>query len=66
MSRRRRLLFMNYLPSRDLRRETSLTVRVDLVGGWRTGKKPESAGGGESTARQGRPENCMRRGNARR
>lgn len=35
---------MNYLPSRDLRRELSLTIHVDSVGGWRTGKS-RTAGG---------------------
>lgn len=34
MPRRRRLLFMNYLPSRDLRRELLLTTYIDLDDGW--------------------------------
>lgn len=34
LPRRRRLLFVNYLPSCDLRRESSLTVYVNLDGGW--------------------------------
>lgn len=53
----RRLLHMNYLPSRDLWRESLLTTYVDLDDGW---YKKVKAAYEERTDE----ENCMGRSNA--